>query len=264
MDNFISTLENCRPAAGTIAVFWLGQASYIVKTAGLKVIGIDLYLSDFVGKSFPEMGLGFKRLTPPPCRAEDLRLDALLISHEHADHYDADSIDALLMDRNIPVVTTPTVAEALRARGLDQGRVTALRPGGQADAAGCRITAVDSDHGELSADAIGFLMDFGITTLYYAGDTALSMERLELALKARPDIAILPINGAFGNLDGIEAARLAGALQARYCIPCHFWTFPLHRGDPQQIIDALPSHAPDCQLCLFRQGEGMVFPRSAT
>jgi len=25
MDNFINTLENCRPAAGTIAVFFLGK-----------------------------------------------------------------------------------------------------------------------------------------------------------------------------------------------------------------------------------------------
>ena len=107
---------------------------------------------------------------------------------------------------------------------------------------------------------VGFILDFGFTSVYYSGDTALNVDRLKGAVERQPDVAILPINGAFGNLDGVEAARLAGALRSQYCVPCHFWTFPLHLGNPQQIIDSLPKYAEDCELCLFQQGEGMLFP----
>ena len=48
---------------------------------------------------------------------------------------------------------------------------------------------------------------------------------------------------------------LAGKLGCKVCVPCHFWTFPLHHGDPQQIIDSIAEKAPDCELKLLCQGE---------
>lgn len=261
MKGFLEELDSARPEAGSIALFWLGQAGFVLVTPEGRRIGIDPYLSDFVQHSFPEVGDGFKRLMPAPCQPEDLHLDALLISHEHADHYDAESITGLTRGHSIPVLTTPTVADLMKAAGHDKGRVLPMRPGDSLTTQQVRVTAVGCDHGELSSDAIGFLLDTGSVTLYYAGDTALTLDRLAIALQRKPDVAILPINGAFGNLDGVQASILAGALEARYCVPCHFWMFPLHLGKPQEVIDSLPMHAPGCELCLFRQGEGMVFPR---
>ncbi len=260
MNALIENIISTQPKKSTIALFWLGQAGFIIKTASGARIGIDPYLSDYVERSFPEMGFGFKRLMPPPCPAEDLHLDYLLISHEHADHYDADSIKALIDNGNPMILTTPTVAREMQGAGFDLGRVRVLRPRDREQHSEFNVTVVDCDHGELSSDAIGFVLDFGFLSVYYAGDTALTPNRLEIAIKCKPDIAILPINGAFGNLDGEQAATLVGVLQSKYCIPCHFWMFPLHMGNPQQIIDSLPQHAPHCRLCLFQQGEGMIFP----
>ena len=39
------------------------------------------------------------------------------------------------------------------------------------------------------------------------------------------------------------AAQYAGMLHCKTCIPCHFWTFPLHHGDPQIIIDRIGERA---------------------
>ncbi|MGI6691324.1 MAG: MBL fold metallo-hydrolase [Christensenellales bacterium] len=261
MSNFLHNLNSMNPGKGQIALFWLGQAGFVIKTSSGKLIAIDPYLSDYVQRTSPEFGLGFKRLMPAPCLAEELHLDYLLISHEHGDHYDKDSIDALMRSKDLNILTTPTVAKAMEDEGRDISRVDPLHPGEAKTFESFSVLGVDCDHGELSKDALGFILDFGFISVYYAGDTALNMERLKRAVERKPDIAILPINGAFGNLDGIQAAELAGALQPRYCVPCHFWTFPLHMGNPQQMIDHLPTYAENCELCLFQQGEGMIFPR---
>ena len=75
------------------------------------------------------------------------------------------------------------------------------------------------------------------------------------------EAAILPINGAFGNLNGKEAAEYAGLLKCKICIPCHFWTFPLHHGDPQEIIEHMGESAPDCRLMLLCQGESFLLKK---
>ena len=66
-----------------VAIFWLGQAGFLLKTHDGHTIVIDPYLSNYVERLFPETGLGFKRLMPPPCAPEDVCADVLLISHEH-------------------------------------------------------------------------------------------------------------------------------------------------------------------------------------
>ncbi len=239
-----------------VAIFWLGQAGFLLKTHQGHTLVIDPYLSDTVERLFPEMAPGFKRLSPPPCRAEEICPDVLLISHEHGDHFDTDSIASLMANGQTRVYTSGLVAAQISDMGLDSARVTVLGKGEEAQILPeCRLTAVDCDHGELAPEALGFLLDFGFETVYFAGDTALTPRRLAAALKAKPDVSLLPINGAFGNLNGALAARYAAMLCSKVLIPCHFWTFPLHHGDPQELIDAMATEAPAVRLHLLCQGE---------
>lgn len=255
---FVDQFTGTTPKENTVALFWLGQAGFLLKTSAGRTIAIDPYFSDCVMRMFPEQGLGFKRLTPPPCAADEIIFDDLLISHEHGDHFDVDSIESMMQNGRTHIYTNAPVAAQLKDMGIDQGRVHILRKGDSIALPGYGLTAVDCDHGELAPEALGFLLDFGFARIYYSGDTAFTPERLEVPLKQKPEVAILPINGAFGNLDGVQAAEYAGRLGCRICIPCHFWTFPLHRGNPQEIIDAFPQKASDCKLSLLRQGEGIL------
>ena len=242
-----------------VAIFWLGQAGFLLKTHEGHTIVIDPYLSNYVERLFPEMGLGFKRLMPPPCAPEDVCADVLLISHEHGDHFDVDSIAGLMQNRKTHVYTCRAVADQMRPLGLDAERITVLDKGEQAHILPeCHLTATDCDHGDLSPDAMGWLLSFGFEQVYFAGDTALTPERLATAIAAKPGVALLPINGAFGNLNGVQAAAFAAMLGCKVLIPCHFWTFPLHHGDPQELIDAMPDKAPSVRLCLLQQGEAYL------
>lgn len=260
MTTFAQKLQRSSPEKGHIEVFWLGQAGFAIKTAGGKTIGIDPYLSEYVRRTTPEAGYGFKRLMPPPCEPSELRLDMLLVSHEHGDHFDADAIADLMANGRTQVYCNAPVIPLMEALGLDMSRAHELHKGETIRFDEFTLTATDCDHGALAPEALGFLLDFGFTTLYYAGDTSLSPDRLRVPIERKPDIAILPINGAYGNLDGEQAAIYAGMLGCKICIPCHIWTFPMHHGDPQQVIDALPKRAPGCELRMYCQGEGMTFP----
>lgn len=254
---FIESVRQTGVKPGEAALFWLGQAGFLIKTAEGKQIAIDPYFSDCVQRLIPEEGLGFKRLTPPVCEASELDLDVLIISHEHNDHFDVDAIKDLVKAKT-KVYTNGLVAEEMERMGFDKAKLHVMKKGQWEEEEEFKILPVDCDHGELAPEALGFILDFGFSRIYYAGDTALTLERLQVPIEMKPEVAILPINGAFGNLDGKEAAKYAGLLKCQVCIPCHFWTFPLHHGDPQQIIDGIGADAPDCKLVILCQGEGYL------
>ena len=236
MASFAEKFQALRVESGSAALVWLGQAGFLLKTADGAVIAIDPYLSDFVYHSFRERdGLAYKRLTAPLFQPGELHLDAVLCTHEHGDHLDLESLPALLRG-GTPCYTNGPGAEKLLAAGADVSCVHELRKGDRVDLGGIGLLAVDCDHGSLAPEALGFLLDFGFLT-------------------CRPEVGLLPINGAFGNLNGREAAQLAAQLGLRLCIPHHFWTFAAHGGDPMAAIREFRELAPDCELRLLTPGE---------
>ena len=90
------------------ALWFLGQAGYIVRSAGLTV-AIDPYLTDSASASVPEFG----RLTPVPIPPEALAVDLFVVTHDHLDHLDPETIR-----RYRHRETTQFVAPRLAARRL--------------------------------------------------------------------------------------------------------------------------------------------------
>ena len=205
--DFVRSFEQCRPQAGRAQLFWLGQAGFLIKTHDGRTLAIDPYFTDNVLHA--EKNIGFKRLTPPVCAPDAIAFDVLLISHEHGDHFDAEAIADMMKNGATQVYTNRPVAESMAQMGLDMSRVHVLVKGEKVDLGFCTLLPVDCDHGTLAPEALGFILDFGFTRVYYAGDTALSYDRLTIPMAMKPEIAILPINGAFGNLNGYEAAEYA-------------------------------------------------------
>ncbi|BFZ10582.1 hypothetical protein BsWGS_13621 [Bradybaena similaris] len=79
------------PVTG-IRHMWIGHASSLVQFDGITLL-TDPIFSD---RCSPSQWFGNKRYRPPPCRIEDLpQVDFVLISHNHYDHLDHNSILAL-------------------------------------------------------------------------------------------------------------------------------------------------------------------------
>jgi L-ascorbate 6-phosphate lactonase len=244
---------------GIIAVFWLGQAGFLIKTDSGRLIAIDPYFSNCVERLIPEEGQGFKRLMPAPCAADALVFDTLIISHEHYDHFDVDAIEDMMKNGRTIVYTNSVAAAQMIGMGIDASRICVMEKGHPITLDDSILLPVDCDHSELAPEAMGVILEFSRVKLYYAGDTALTPNRLHVPLEAQPDVAILPINGAFGNLDSKSAAEYAALLKCRFLIPCHFWTFPLHLGEPMSLIRLMPELAPVCTLKMLCQGESALF-----
>ena len=211
----------------TVEIRWLGQAGFeITSPTGVRIV-IDPYLGD----SCMEL-VGFKRMMPAPMTIEDFAADALLISHEHPDHLDIDLMRTLSKKKAFPVYGNASCKAALTDAGIDADLLNLVAVGDVFTVGDVEITVVPCDHGTQCIDPFGFLLKTGGVCIYFAGDTAYSPELLQPAIQERPDIALLPINGMYGNLNSEQAVKLATDMGCKLLIPCHFWMFVEHGGDP--------------------------------
>ena len=108
---------------------------------------------------------------------------------------------------------------------------------------------------------LGYVVRWKGLTLYHSGDTVWHPALLPSLWRFGIRIAFLPINGdrperrVAGNLDGIEAARLAKGIAARLVIPCHFDLFEFNTASPAEFVA-------ECQRIgqpfrVLRNGEGL-------
>ena len=78
------------------------------------------------------------------------------------------------------------------------------------------------------------------TKLYFAGDTNVFGDMQLIKRLYEPEVAILPIGGHF-TMDPREAGVALELLGVKRCIPCHYGTFPLLAGTPDQLRELAPS-----------------------
>lgn len=236
-----------------VTMTFAGQAGFILETeAGLRV-GVDLYLSDCCHRYF-----GFKRLLPYLFEAGELDLDVLVATHAHYDHFDPDSVPAILENSKTHMVAACDVKAEAEQLGLDQSRFTYLRVGDAFEREGLRITAMPCDHGAETPDAIGLFIEIDGKTIYVAGDTAFREPYFKNPAVQHPDVFVMPINGAFGNLNETEGAMAASLIGAKLTVPCHFWNFAEHGGNPQLFMNEMNERNPDCPYTLMRPGESIL------
>ena len=58
--------------ANSMAVWWLSQASFVVKSPSGKIVIIDPYLTDACGPTSLEMGFDMRRMHPTYLEPEDV------------------------------------------------------------------------------------------------------------------------------------------------------------------------------------------------
>ena len=264
------------PGAG-VGMLWTGQAGFALRTAG-GVALVDPFLSNTHNRAY-ESGL-------PPDRCDDV--DVVLCTHEHVDHFDADSVPAIAKASPdaVFVVPTPIVDMATEA-GIAADHVVGIQPGEPIELAGLSVRAVPAMHGVTMEDAYGFgqelsgglirflgyVIDAAGVRLYHAGDT-IHYDTMETSLRELGvDVAMLPINGRdpvreargiVGNLSEREAAWLAGAIGAETVIPMHYDAFARNRGYPSWLVDSVQNDHPGVHVLVPQRDEPFVVTSART
>jgi len=133
--------------------------------------------------------------------------DAVLITHEHPDHYFPDH----LARTDAPVLTIEAVAKRIREEAPDVAeRLTVVSPGESFEAAGLPVRAVGERHAVIHPDLprfynSGYLFDLGGTTVYHPGDSLNVPEQ-------QVDVLCVPVCAPWMRAaEGIDFARAVGA-----------------------------------------------------
>jgi len=263
MSDLAARIRETTVSPGDLAIFWLGQAGFVYKTSRDVVFYVDVYLSDCLRRLFPERGDGFKRVMPAPLAAEEVEADYWISTHSHVDHLDVDVIPMVAARQDVRFVGSPDCRAMYEALGLGKHRTAILAEGETLELDGCWLTGVYADHGERLPDAIGVMLEIDGIHVWQVGDTAYRPERWSTLFDRGVDIIIPPINGAFGNLDAAESAQLVARSGAAVAIPCHFWMFTLHNGQPAEFLQLCRELAPQTHVLLMTQGERFVYHRAS-
>ena len=160
------------------------------------------------------------------------RADLILLTHDHADHLDEKAL-ALVRTPATDMILPPVCAD--RVQGgliLKNGETRTVR--------GITVTAVPAynlvhhrDNGEPfhpRGVGNGYLLDFGDTRLYVAGDTE---NTPEMAALKDVDIAFLPMNLPY-TMTPEMVADAARSLRPRLLYPYHYGD-----TDPQRLVELL-------------------------
>ena len=249
MQTFASKVLHTAIPQGEIGVFFLGQAGFILKTPKGELIAVDPYLSDCCNRYF-----GFKRLMPYILSPEELTFDYLVASHAHYDHFDPDSVPALMANGKTQFIGALDTEEECVKLGIKE-RVSFIGVGDKVALGSVTLTAIRCDHGADTPHAIGLLFEIEGKKIYMMGDTAYRPDWLLDSQIQGVDLLILPINGAFGNLNEKQAAQVVSILKPKLAVPCHFWNFAQHFGSPSLFMEEMQNICPDAKYVLLRQGE---------
>ena len=199
-------------------VTWLGQAGLLFETSG-KTIIVDPYLSDSVEKIEPQN----KRNVAVDERFLKIKPDILLLTHNHIDHTDPETLCYYLSkDSEVTVLASGNAWQNVRKTfGGVKNNYVQFNRGTQwteGDLFFKAVYAEDSDD-----KAIGIIMKAEGKTYYITGDT-LYNEQIFQDVQENIDYVFLPVNGRGNNMNFADGARFCARLQAN-AIPIHCGLF---------------------------------------
>ena len=198
-------------------ILWLGQAGFLLSMDG-KTILIDPYLSDSCAKANPN---SFRR-TPLNEHYLSLKPDVIVLTHEHADHTDMETLSHYLPGQGgVLVLAAANAWQKVRSFGGTNNYVS-FRPGTRWSWDGITFSAVPAEHSD--PKSIGVIVDDGKKKFYFTGDT-LYNEGIFHHLPKDLHAVFLPINGKGNNMNPRDAAAFAAQTGAKYSIPIHFGMF---------------------------------------
>jgi L-ascorbate metabolism protein UlaG (beta-lactamase superfamily) len=219
---------------------WLGHASFRLDTPGGKRVYVDPWLDN------PKC---------PDAEKEPDRCDAIAVTHGHGDHV-ASVVDLSKKFGPMPIVANVELKGWLKGQGAQTDDVPGPNKGGTVEADGIKYTLVNAFHssssndGDYLGEAAGIVVELEDgKKIYFAGDTCVFGDMQLIGRIYSPDVAVLPIGGHF-TMDPREAGVACELLGVKRVVPCHYGTFPLLAGTP----DELKQRAPGVQVDAVEPG----------
>ena len=256
-----------RVNGGDMIATWVGHATVLVQTQGFNIL-TDPIWADTAGP----LGIGPKRVTPPGIPFDKLpKIDVVLVSHDHYDHMDLDTLGKLWKRDHPRVITSLGNDSVIAQAGVP---ATALDWGGRVWVGPGEVIVTRNHHwgSRWFADRNRALWSSFVVTLpggniFFAGDTGAGDYKWadEAAAYGPVRLALIPI-GAFrfsagqmvagSHIGPIDAAEIYARLHASTGIGVHWGTFRLS----YEAHDTPPRMLREVVKCRGLHGFGTVYP----
>ena len=225
-------------ALGDLHLTFINHSTFLIQVDGLNILTDPVFSS----RVSPFRRIGPKRVREPGLAMKDLpKIDVLLVSHNHYDHMDVQSLRDIARGDQPMTVTPLGNGPILRRQGLT--RITecdwwdSVELGG-----GAKIVATPAQHWSVRglpdrnrALWSGFVIETRRHKIFFAGDTGYAGHFREIRARCGVmDMALLPI-GAYEprwfmkdqHMNPEDAVLAHIDLQAKQSIGMHFGTFQL-------------------------------------
>ena len=263
------------------SIFFSGTATTVIRVAGFTLLTDPNFLhqGDHLHLGY---GLTTQRLTEPALSVEQanaLPIDAVVLSHLHADHFDPIAQESL--NKAFKIVTTPHAARNLARKGFN---TTGLRTWQTQRFAKndvhLEITALPGEHGPgvvkyLLPPVMGSLLEFKLPggrllRIYLSGDT-LIFEGLKDIPQKYPsiDLGLLHLGGTrilgiLVTMDADQGVQAIKMINPRHVIPCHYDDYPVFKSPLEDFKAAVKAAGLDDRVTYLNRGETYTFPLEPT
>ena len=249
----IETTINLKQTGEKPRLTWLGHSTFLIQYRGVNIL-TDPILSS---RASPVSFAGPVRLAPKPYDLDSLpKIDIVIISHNHYDHLDSETVSRL---GNTPQYLVPLkLASWFMDAGIQAERVHEFDWWDAKSFGPVKYTATPSQHwsGRGLFDRYETLwaawhLDFGDFTLWCGGDTGYNSHQFKAIGQhwGGVDVALIPI-GAYAprwfmkasHVNPDEAVRIHNDIRSKFSIGMHWATFQLTAeslAEPRQRLKRL-------------------------
>ena len=224
------------PAAG-LAVTWYGHSSAVIEVDGYRVLADPVWSE----RCSPSRAVGPQRLHEPPSELDALpAIDAVIISHDHYDHLDVDTIKQLARTQRAKFFVPLGIGAHLRSWHIPDDRIVELdwNEAGQLGELTLVCTPARHFSGRFLSRNVTLWSSWAIIgpshRAFFGGDTGYTKSFADIGADHGPfDVTLMPI-GAYhpgwpdihmNPEDAVRAHR--DVTDAGLLVPIHWATFRL-------------------------------------
>ena len=235
-----TALSNFTKNTNPVSITWLGHATFLIRI-NKTIILTDPFLSGYAGPTF----IGPKRFIKPGISLKKLpKIDIILISHNHYDHLDTNTLQRIREKQDIQVVAPLKLKEIIKKQGYKF--IKEVDWYDEINISDIKIKSLPAIHWSLRLGQkrnetlwCGYSINSNNKKIYFSGDIAYGEVFKDIAVKDGPyDLSIVPI-GAYepremmktSHVTPEEAVQVTKDIKSNSILGMHWGTIRLSSED---------------------------------